>query len=213
MQGYYRQVSSAGNREVRVRRIFGVAFAYGAAQAAEPIVFLKPAEAIIWQDEKIRIPRGEVGLFEGELVVAIGKEGRYISPENAMNYVAALGAGLDMTLARFQDDRANGRPWAMAKGFDTSACLSDFVALAAAPALGTLSVELDVNGERRQQASISDLVTPVPALISWISRFVTLLPGDLIFTGTPPGSAPVASGDRITVRVPGVAEASFEVAF
>lgn len=213
MQGYYRLVSEKnGTREVRVRRIFGVAFAYGTAQSPEPIVFLKPAEAIIWTDDKIRIPRGEVCLFEGELVIGIGREGRYIAAENALNYVASVGAGLDMTLARFQDDRANGRPWAVAKGFDTSACLSDFVPITEAPALDSLSVELDVNGERRQQAAITGLVTPIPNLVAWLSRFMTLLPGDLIFTGTPPGSAPVEAGDRLTVRVPGVAEATFEVA-
>lgn len=213
MQGYYRLVSRKnGVREVRVRRICGVAYAYGAARFKEPVVFLKPAESIIWADEKIRVPRGEICLFEGELVVAIGREARHVSHENALNYVASLGAGLDLTLDRDQH-HPDSRLWAVAKGFDTSACLSDFVPIGEAPPIETLSVELDLNGKRRQQAAITGLVTPIPELIAWLSRFMTLLPGDLIFTGTPPGAAPVESGDRLTVRVPGVAEATFEVGF
>lgn len=212
MQGYYRLVSPKnGAREVRVRRIFGVAYAYGTARFAEPVVFFKTAEAVIWSDEKIRIPRGEVCLFEGELVIGIGREGRYIAPENALNYIASVGAGIDLTLLRNQDDHPDSRLWAVAKGFDTSACLSDFVPIGEAPKLETLSVELEVNGERRQQAPITDLVTSIPNLVAWLSRFMTLMPGDLIFTGTPPGAAPFEGGDRLTVRVPGVAEATFEV--
>jgi 2-keto-4-pentenoate hydratase/2-oxohepta-3-ene-1,7-dioic acid hydratase in catechol pathway len=212
MKGYYRLVSDGGERHVRVRRIFGAVANFGNPLSDEPVIFLKPPEAIIWEGEAIRVPAGETALFEGELVVAIGKDGRTISPENAMSYVAAYGAGLDMTLERFRKNREQGLPWAMAKGFDTSACLSAFVPSSRVPDYQHLSVELLHNGEQRQSASLADLITPVPALIAFISRFMALEPGDLIFTGTPPGAAPVDSGDTVTVRVPTIAEATFPVA-
>lgn len=212
MQGYYRLTAQNSTRDVRVRRIFGAVANYGTPLSDEPVIFMKPAESIIWEGERIRVPRGETSLFEGELVAAISKAGRYITTENAMTYVGAYGAGLDMTLERFRKNREQGVPWLLAKGFDTSACLSDFVSSADVPDYTRLTVELLQNGEQKQSGSLADLITPLPALISFISRFLELLPGDLIFTGTPPGAAPVAPGDELTVRVAGVAEASFTVA-
>jgi 2-keto-4-pentenoate hydratase/2-oxohepta-3-ene-1,7-dioic acid hydratase in catechol pathway len=194
-----------------VRRIFGAVANYGTPLSDEPVIFLKPTEAIIWDGGKIRIPRGETALFEGELVAAIGRDGRNISPENALSYVAAYGVGLDMTLERFKKNREEGLPWAMAKGFDTSAGLSSFVHASKVADYRQLTVELSHNGETKQSGSLSDLITPLPELISFISRFITVQPGDLIYTGTPPGAAPVASGDTLTVRSPGLAEATFTV--
>lgn len=212
MQGYYRLTAQNSTREVRARRIFGAVANYGTPLSDEPVIFMKPPESIIWNGERIRVPRGETALFEGELVVAIGKAGRYITAENAMAYVGAYGAGLDMTLERFRKNREEGLPWMLAKGFDTSACISDFVSSADVPDYTKLTVELLHNGEQKQSGSLADLVTPLPQLIAFISRFIELLPGDLIFTGTPPGAAPVSPGDELTVRVPNVAEATFPVA-
>lgn len=212
MQGYYRLGAQNSTRDVRVRRVFGAVANYGTPLSDEPVIFLKPAESIIWAGEQVRIPRGETAIFEGELVVAIGKAGRYITTENAMAYVAAYGAGLDMTLERFRKNREEGVPWMLAKGFDTSTCLSDFASAADVKDYTSLSVELLHNGEQKQSGSLADLVTPVQGLISFISRFMELLPGDLIFTGTPAGAAAVEPGDELTVRVPGVAEATFSIA-
>ncbi len=210
MKGYYRL---RGRRDpVAVSRVFGAVANYGAPLSDEPIIFLKPPTSIIHDGGAIRVPAGEQALFEGEVVVALGRGGRDIPATDAMALVAGYGAGLDMTLARFRKNREQGLPWAMAKGFDTSTCLSEFVPAAAVPLPGALTVELEVNGVQRQRGSLGDLITPIPGLIAWISRFMKLEAGDLIFTGTPAGADLVAPGDRLTVRLPGLVEASFTVA-
>lgn len=211
MQAYYELHAGGGPRQVRARRVFGAVANFGTPLSQDPVIFMKPPEAVITEGDAIRVPPKETALFEGELVVAIGHDGRNISTANAMRYVAGYGAGLDMTLERFRTNREEGVPWAMAKGFDTSACVSSFVAASDVADYRQLSVELFHNGEQKQQGSLNDLVTPLPELISWISRFVALVPGDLIFTGTPPGAAPVEPEDEIMVRIPGLTEATFKV--
>ncbi|MBI5948274.1 MAG: fumarylacetoacetate hydrolase family protein [Chloroflexi bacterium] len=210
MQGYYRL---RGRRDATaVPRVFGAVANYGTPLSDEPIIFLKPASSIVQDGGVIRVPSGEQALFEGEVVVALGRGGRDVPAAEAMALVAGYGAGLDMTLARFRKNREQGLPWAMAKGFDTSTCLSEFVPAAGVPRPEALVVELEVNGEQRQRGCVADLITPIPGLIAWISRFITLEPGDLIFTGTPAGADAVAPGDRLRVRLPGLVEASFAVA-
>ena len=210
MKGYYRL---RGRRDpVAVPRIFGAVANYGAPLSDEPIIFLKPPSSIIQDGGAIRVPAGEQALFEGEIVVAVGRGGRDVAVADAMALVGGYGAGLDMTLARFRKNREEGLPWAMAKGFDTSTCLSEFVPAAMASAHGVLTVELDMNGVQRQRGGVGELITPIPALIAWISRFIELEAGDLIFTGTPAGADIVAPGDRLTVRLPGLVEAAFTVA-
>lgn len=211
MQGYYLLNGTSGQRHIRVRRIFGAVANFGTPLADEPVIFLKPPEAIVWDGGKIRVPASETALFEGELVAAIGRDGRNISAVNALDYVAAYGVGLDMTLERFKQNRERGLPWALAKGFDTSAGISTFVSARQVPDYRKLTVELHHNGELKQSGSLADLITPLPDLIAFISRFIALEPGDLIYTGTPPGAAPVASGDTLHVRSPGLAQASFTV--
>lgn len=212
MQGYYELGSGSATRHVRVRRIFGAVANYGTPLSDEPVIFTKPPEAIIWEGESIRVPMGETALFEGEIVAAIAKGGRLISAENALSYVASYGVGLDMTLERFRKNREEGLPWALAKGFDTSAALSKFVAASEVQAPGQLDIELRHNGEVKQRGNLGELITPLPKLIAFISRFIALEPGDLIFTGTPAGAAPVASGDTLTVSSSGIGEATFRVA-
>ncbi len=212
MQGYYRLDTGGGDQNVRVRRIFGAVAQFGTPLSDDPVIFLKPPEAITWEGEPIRVPAGETALFEGEVVAAIGREGREIDAAHALDHVSAYGVGLDMTLERFRKNREEGVPWAMAKGFDTSACLSRFVPAEQVVDYRQLSVELYHNGEQKQLGNLDDLVTPLPELIAFISRFIALEPGDLIFTGTPPTPGPVASGDTLLVRSPGLAEATFTVA-
>ncbi len=212
MQGHYRLEADGKSERVPVRRIFGAVANFGTPFSDEPVIFLKPPEAIIWEGEEIRVPEGETALFEGELVAAIGRGGRAIPEHVAMEHVSAYGVGLDMTLERFRKNREQGLPWAMAKGFDTSACLSSFVPASKVGDHRQLTVELYHNGEQKQSGRLADLITPLPGLIAFISRFIALEQGDLIFTGTPPGAAPVASGDELRVRAEGLAEATFTVA-
>ena len=162
-----------------------------------PVVFMKPATAIIHDGGEVRIPAGAGEVHhEVELVVVIGKSGRAIHENEAMSHVLGYAVGLDMTLREVQAEaKRKGEPWALAKGFDTSAPVS---AVAPREEVGDgsgLELTLEVNGELRQAGNTSQMLHPVPALIAVASRWVTLERGDLLFTGTPAGVGPVETGD------------------
>jgi 5-carboxymethyl-2-hydroxymuconate isomerase len=162
-----------------------------------PVLFTKPATAIVHDGGVVRIPAGVGEVHhEVELVVVIGKRGRSIREEEAPEHVLGYAVGLDMTLREVQAEaKRKGEPWALAKGFDTSAPVST---VAPAEEVGDgagLELALDVNGERRQAGSTSQMLVPVAALVAVASRWVTLEPGDLLFTGTPAGVGPVSPGD------------------
>jgi acylpyruvate hydrolase len=162
-----------------------------------PVFFLKPTTAIVPTGGEVVLPSISHDVHhEVELTVLIGKEGKNISPTSALDYVAGYGVGLDMTLRDVQAEaKKKGLPWTLAKGFDTSAPLSDFAASKQVMNPGNLTVQLKVNGVVRQQSSTNDLIFSVEKLIAYISRFVTLEKGDVIYTGTPQGVAQVKSGD------------------
>ncbi len=175
----------------------------GGAASALPVLFLKPPSAIVHEGGAIRIPpdAGEMH-HEVELVVVIGRGGRAIAEEEALDHVLGYAVGLDMTLRDIQAAaKAKGEPWAVAKGFDTSAAIS---AVAPRDEVGDgsgLEITLDVNGDRRQHASTSQMLHSIAALIAHVSRWMTLHRGDLLFTGTPAGVGPVHAGDRIEARI------------
>ncbi len=166
---------------------------------AEPVFFLKPPSAIIGEGQLIHTPSISNELHhEVEMTLLIGKRGKNIEESAARGYIAGFGIGLDMTLRDVQADaKKKGLPWSLAKGFDTSAPLSHFVPPADVPDPAALSLELRVNGEVRQEGSLSDLIFPVEKLIVYLSRFMTLEAGDVIFTGTPEGVARTVAGDKL----------------
>jgi 2-keto-4-pentenoate hydratase/2-oxohepta-3-ene-1,7-dioic acid hydratase in catechol pathway len=135
---------------------------------------------------------------EIELVVAIGRGGKQIPINDALNHVDGYALGLDMTARDLQEQaKLKGLPWSVSKGFDTFAPLGP---LAKAHDVGDpqqLEFELRVNGEVRQKARTADMIFSVAFLISYCSSMFTLLPGDLIYTGTPDGVGPVVSGDLL----------------
>lgn len=171
---------------------------------AEPIIFMKPTSAICYSGEVVELPKQSARVdHEVEIVVAIGRKGKFITSAEALSYIAGIGIGIDFT-ARDLQERAKekGLPWTQAKGFDHFAPISQFVAAPTDPArLASLSFELRVNGELRQQGSSSQMLTPILKLIEYLSQRFTLSPGDLIFTGTPKGVAPVKSGDRLVAKL------------
>lgn len=164
-----------------------------------PVFFLKPATALVRDGGDVTLPSISHDVHhEVELTVLIGRDGKNISQSSALEYVAGYGVGLDMTLRDVQAEaKKKGLPWTLAKGFDTSAPISDFVSSRSVPDPGVLVVRLNVNGVIRQQSSTSDLIFSVSTLIAYISQFVTLERGDIMYTGTPQGVSQVKSGDLL----------------
>ena len=164
-----------------------------------PVFFLKPPTALVANGGTVVIPSISQDVHhEVEMTVLIGKDGKDIPKESALQYVAGYGVGLDMTLRDIQSEaKKNGLPWTLAKGFDTSAPVSRFVPASKIPNPHAVEVALTVNGTERQRGNTADLIFPVQDLLSYISQFLTLERGDILFTGTPEGVAQVRPGDRL----------------
>ncbi len=177
----------------------------GASGEELPLLFLKPASALIADGGIIRRPPFSISMHhEVEIVVAIGRSGKHIPEPAALDHVLGYGIGLDMTLRDVQSEaKRRGHPWAVAKGFDTSAPLSELVPAAAAGDPAGLTFELTVNGEVRQQGRASDMILSIPAVIAFVSAIFTLERGDLIFTGTPDGVGEVFPGDVLNATLVG----------
>lgn len=168
-----------------------------------PVLFLKPPTAVVHNHGQVVIPAISKELHhEVEMTVLIGKGGRNLSRDKAMEHVAGYGVGLDMTLRDVQSEaKKKGLPWSVAKGFDSSAPLSDFVPAGSIADPHRLAVELTVNGGTRQKGSTSDFIFKLDQLLSAISHIFTLEPGDVIFTGTPEGVAQTVAGDTLLARL------------
>jgi 2-keto-4-pentenoate hydratase/2-oxohepta-3-ene-1,7-dioic acid hydratase in catechol pathway len=165
-----------------------------------PLIFLKPPSSIISNGETILLPTQSAQVeHEGELVVVIGKRGRYITAENARKYILGYTIGNDVTARDLQN--SDGQ-WTRAKGFDTFCVFGPWIDTEFDPADAILSCR--VNGQMRQMASTRDIVFNVPTLVAYISSVMTLEPGDLIFTGTPAGVGELKNGDEVVVEIEGL---------
>jgi 2-keto-4-pentenoate hydratase/2-oxohepta-3-ene-1,7-dioic acid hydratase in catechol pathway len=162
-----------------------------------PVVFTKPRSTLVEDGGFVRIPATTNDVHhEVELVVAIGTGGRNIPTGEALNHVAGYAVGLDMTARDIQSDlKAKAHPWDLAKGLDTFAPLGPFVSASHAPDPSDIALRLYVNDVLRQSGNTRDMLHPVPELVSFLSAWFTLTPGDLIFTGTPAGVGAVRAGD------------------
>lgn len=171
-----------------------------------PVLFMKPASAVIGDGEAVRIPQySDECHYEVELAILIGSRASGIDPQQAMECVAGYGVAIDMTLRDVQNMlKVKGLPWEIAKGFDTSCPLSDFVPSSAVQDPHDLILKLSVNGEIRQNGSSADMIHQVPQIIAHISGIFTLEPGDVILTGTPAGVGRVGAGDVMEAEIPGV---------
>jgi fumarylpyruvate hydrolase len=172
----------------------------------EPFFFMKPADALVASGKDIAYPPMTHDFqHEIELVVAIGEGGRAISAEQAHRHVFGYAVGLDMTRRDLQmNARKQGRPWDMGKGFDESAPCAPLIPASVCGYLERGAIWLEVNGEVRQKSDIAHLIWSVPEVIQHLSRFVTLCPGDLIFTGTPEGVGPVEAGNVMEGHIDGL---------
>ncbi len=163
----------------------------------QPMVFLKPATAVIRSGDSVRLPPQSQDVHhEVELVAVIGTEGRDIPREAALDYVAAYAVGLDVTARDLQTRAKEKRhPWSVAKGFDTFAPLGPLTPAADVDNPQDLTLSLRCNDEVQQEASTADMIFPVAELVHYCSQIFTLQPGDLFYTGTPSGVGPVEDGD------------------
>lgn len=171
-----------------------------------PIFFQKPGDALVEEGQPLPYPSATSDYqYEAELVVAIGTAGHDIPAERALDHVFGYAIGLDMTRRDLQRAAAKaGHPWENGKAFDHSAPCGEVVPvlLCGHPRHGALT--LSVNGQPRQRADLSQLIWTVPEIIANLSRLYRLMPGDLIYTGTPDGVGPVRPGDVIEAAIEGL---------
>jgi fumarylpyruvate hydrolase len=171
-----------------------------------PFFFSKPADALLTDGAGLPYPPMTDDLhFEAELVVALALGGANIPAADALAHIWGYAAGNDFTRRDLQASaKKMGRPWDMAKGFDQSAACGVLVPVAQAGDMTHRSIRLSVDGARRQDADLADMIWPVAEIIAALSRLVTLAPGDLIYTGTPAGVGAVQRGQIVTVEIDGL---------
>ena len=171
-----------------------------------PFFFMKPATAIVTDGQDMAYPSLSKDVHhEIEMVVAIGKGGSNISPEQALKHVWGYGVGLDMTRRDLQGEaKKMGRPWDTGKAFDQSAPCSALMPVSQCGHPSNGAVRLFVNDELRQEGDLNQLIWNVPDTIAYLSTLFALEPGDLIFSGTPAGVAAVKKGDVLKGHVDGL---------
>jgi 2-keto-4-pentenoate hydratase/2-oxohepta-3-ene-1,7-dioic acid hydratase in catechol pathway len=173
---------------------------FGSDVPEEPLLFLKPSTAVIGPDDPIRLlPINRRTDYEGELAVVIGRIARGIRAEDASRSILGFTCANDVTLRDLQ--KTDGQ-WTRAKGFDGSCPLGPWISTDVDPT--DVVVETRLNGEVVQRASTADMVFGVATLIEYITTFMTLLPGDVILTGTPEGVGKIHAGDVVEVEVEGI---------
>ncbi len=173
---------------------------FGMDVPLEPVIFLKPPSALIAHQENIIYPRGVKRLdYEAELALVIKKEGRFIKENDASDYILGYSCLNDVTARDMQ--KKDGQ-WTRAKSFDTFCPFGPWLETKLQP--GDLSIASYLNGERKQFSTTSDLIFSVPFLVAYISRVMTLLPGDIISTGTPAGIGKMKNRDIIEVEIEGI---------
>ncbi|KAJ8387117.1 hypothetical protein AAFF_G00160570 [Aldrovandia affinis] len=183
------------------------------AVPTEPVLFLKPPSAYVREGSPILVPAYSSNLHhEVELGVVIGTGGTAIARASAMDHVAGYALCLDMTARDVQDAcKAKGLPWTLAKAFDTSCPVSEFVPRERIPDPGDVRLWLRVNGQLRQEGNTAQMIFPVPYLISYVSAIMTLEEGDLILTGTPAGVSSVREHDELQAGIEDIVTMTFRV--
>lgn len=167
---------------------------------AEPLLFLKPNTAVIGPNDAIIRPKqSDFTSFEGELAVVIGRIAKNVPVEKADEYIFGYTIGNDITARDLQ--KSDGQ-WARAKGFDTFCPLGP--AIETDLDLAATRIQTRLNGEVKQDGPVTDMVHSVPEIIAYASAAFTLLPGDVILTGTPAGVGPMGAGDTIEVEISGI---------
>ena len=165
-----------------------------------PLVFLKPATSVVGPGDAVRLPEGAGQVdHEAELAVVVGRPARDLTPATALAHVWGYTAANDVTA---RDQQKSDGQWARAKGHDTFCPLGPWIETDVDPS--DLRVQGSVDGELRQDGRTSALIHDVPTLLSFVTSFMTLLPGDVVLTGTPAGVGPLHPGETVSVRVEGI---------
>ncbi|WP_263596303.1 fumarylacetoacetate hydrolase family protein [Pandoraea terrae] len=168
-----------------------------------PVLFMKPSTSVIGPEESIVYPDGAENVhFEGELTVVIAKRARHVPESQSLDYVLGYTCGNDISDRVVQRRESAFGCLLAGKGYDTFAPIGPAIVTGLDPA--NLQIITRVNGEVKQNGATADLLFSVPYLISYLSRYMTLLPGDMIMTGTPAGVGPIKVGDTIEVEIPGI---------
>lgn len=178
-----------------------------------PVIFLKPDTAILKDNKPFYIPDFSDDVhFELEVVLKICKEGKHIAEKFAANYYDEIGLGIDFTARDIQNKhKEKGLPWELAKAFDHSAPISTFLPKTDFEDLYNLNFELKVNQETRQNGYTKDLLFSFEKIISFVSQYITLKKGDLIFTGTPEGVGKINKGDKLEAWLEGKQLLNFDI--
>ena len=165
----------------------------------EPVFFIKPDTALLRNNDAFYLPHFSSDVhYEMEIVLKINRHGKHIEERFAHKYYDEISAGIDFTARDVQQYcKEKGLPWEKAKAFDYSAPIGRFINKAAIGDLGKISFHLEINGETRQKGNTADMLFSFDKIIAYISQYVTLKKGDLIYTGTPAGVGAVKEGDRL----------------
>jgi acylpyruvate hydrolase len=178
-----------------------------------PVIFMKPDTALLKDNKPFYHPEFSQDVpHEIEIVLKVCKEGKHIAEKFAANYYDEIALGVDFTARDIQSKhKEKGLPWELAKAFDNSAPVSNFLPKAQFANLYELNFKLDVNGETRQQGNTKDLLFSFERIIAFVSQYITLKKGDLIFTGTPQGVGKVNIGDKLEGYLEGEKMFDFQV--
>ncbi len=173
-----------------------------------PFFFTKPADALVENGAVVAYPSQTMNFhYEGELVVAVGTGGRNIDEKDSLNHVWGYACGNDLTRRDIQASaRDSGRPWDMSKGFDRSAVCGPIHQVTEVVHIATGNLKTLVNGQVKQNTDLANMTWSVPEIIAYLSQFVELCAGDLIFSGTPEGVGPLVAGDTCQVSIEGLGE-------
>jgi 2-keto-4-pentenoate hydratase/2-oxohepta-3-ene-1,7-dioic acid hydratase in catechol pathway len=166
---------------------------------AAPLIFLKPPTAVIGPEDNIVLPHNGRIDYECELAVVIGRAARHIGEKTAMDYILGYTCFNDVS---DRDAQKQDQQWTRAKGYDTFAPMGPWLETGVCPS--DLKIETYLNGSCKQCSRTRHLIFGIPQLVSFISGVMTLLPGDVIATGTPSGVGPLHAGDSVEVRIEGI---------
>ncbi|GHE62675.1 MULTISPECIES: fumarylacetoacetate hydrolase family protein [Roseivirga] len=179
---------------------------------SQPVVFMKPDTALLRNNAPFYYPDFSKDIhFEVEILLKINREGKYIDPKFAHKYYEEIGIGIDFTARDLQQQcKEKGLPWEIAKAFNGSAPISDFVSKTDFD-LANLNFSLHQNGDMKQQGNTSLMLFPFDEIVAYVSRYFTLKKGDIIFTGTPAGVGPIAIGDKLEAFIEGTKMLEVEI--
>ncbi len=175
----------------------------GAKPKSEPLIFIKPAQATVFNNDTIELPKFSNNIhYEVELIILIGQDCYNIEIEDAKNYIAGYGIGIDITARDIQKKaKDDGGPWALAKGFRQSAPISNFIPANEISDNSNFDLKLWIDGELKQSGNTKDMERSIEQIISYLSKTFSLRKGDIIYTGTPEGVGQIKTNNRIVAKL------------